>query len=113
MNAVVVHTLMSGRIMRICLRCSLKVTESGAPDPYFYSEAWINRFLSSPESQRCKHEKSSSSTVVTHRDLSPAAADRQGFTSGLLVGLLSVIAGLIVASMILASYGLKLVLVPR
>lgn len=39
--------------------------------------------------------------------LSPAAAERQGFTSGLIVGL---IAGLLVA---LVLFGLQIVLVPR
>lgn len=51
MNATVVH---NG--LRLCLRCQLVCTETGQPDPRYYSPEWIKKFNASRK-PKCKHTR--------------------------------------------------------
>jgi hypothetical protein len=56
-SAVIQHTLSGGRVVRMCQRCLLKVTEKDSPDPYWYSGKWIADYLARPAKDRCGHRR--------------------------------------------------------
>lgn len=64
MTATICHTLSNGRSYRQCLRCMMRLTASGEPDPDWYSSKRIAYFRTISSDLRCDHNKTTQINVT-------------------------------------------------
>ena len=69
MNATFSQTTDSGLKIRMCMHCMLHVTESGHPNPDWYSDEFLVAYYRTPIDQRCKHDKAKPKLVASAREI--------------------------------------------